>query len=214
MYTNPNKSDYIDAKGIQLVRRDNCPLVKDVSQKVLDTIMYDLDTKLAADYARDAARQLLAGVIPIDKLVVSKSLRRISYETDQNGVIQLKHDYKSAAQPHITVALKMERRDPGTGPRSGDRVPYVFIETQDKNTLQHEKAEDPDYVKTQNIRIDAEYYLEHALNSPLNGLFELFMMNPGEELFGRIKQEHWNGQQMNLKDFFLNSNGVCKIQSQ
>ena len=35
MYSSsPDEADKIDAKGIQLVRRDNCPLVKEVSNKV------------------------------------------------------------------------------------------------------------------------------------------------------------------------------------
>ena len=30
LYTNPEKYDKIDAKGIESVRRDNCPLVKEL----------------------------------------------------------------------------------------------------------------------------------------------------------------------------------------
>ena len=32
MWTKPEKPDYIDVKGLQLVRRDNAPIVKKVSQ--------------------------------------------------------------------------------------------------------------------------------------------------------------------------------------
>jgi len=201
MYTSPEKPDYIDAKGIQLVRRDNCPLVRDISTKVLNTIMYDLDVNQAMEHARNAARDLLYGKVPVEKLVVSKSIRRIKYE-EKDGEIQAIHDYKSSAQPHITLALKLERREPGTGPRSGDRIPYVFVKTGNPKDLQYLKAEDPNYVKEHGLPLDAEYYLEHSLNSPLESLFELFMVNPSKELFERVKREYYGSQQINMKEWF------------
>ena len=54
MFTKPDKPDYIDTKGIQLVRRDSCPLVKEVSTAVLDAIMHDKNTEAALDAARGA----------------------------------------------------------------------------------------------------------------------------------------------------------------
>ena len=42
-YEVPEKPKGIDCKGIQVVRRDNCPLVKDICNPVLDKIMYDKD---------------------------------------------------------------------------------------------------------------------------------------------------------------------------
>ena len=36
MYTNVDAPDYVDAKGIQLVRRDNAPFVREVSKTILN----------------------------------------------------------------------------------------------------------------------------------------------------------------------------------
>ena len=41
LWTNPHKYDKIDAKGIETVRRDNCPLVKDVVNTVLKKILVE-----------------------------------------------------------------------------------------------------------------------------------------------------------------------------
>eukprot|EP00959_Pyramimonas_sp_CCMP1952_P246577 5153597-Pyramimonas_sp.AAC.1 len=68
MYTRPDKPDYIDAKGIQLVRRDNAPFVKDISKTVLHKIMYDRDILGSMDLVQDRARDLLEGRIPVDQL--------------------------------------------------------------------------------------------------------------------------------------------------
>ena len=41
LWTGPEKYDKIDAKGIETVRRDNCPLVKDVVNTVLKKILVE-----------------------------------------------------------------------------------------------------------------------------------------------------------------------------
>lgn len=199
MYTKPEKPDYIDAKGIQLVRRDNCPFVKRVSQSVLDTIMYKMDTQGAIKLVQAAAKELLNYKVACDDLVVSKSLRRISYVKNKREIppgkfsVQCKgfylvHEYKNANLPHLVVSAKHEEREAGSGPKSGDRVPYVFIDTGNPKDLQYTKAEDPDYVKQHNLKLDVLYYLEHALQSPLESLFELFLDDPKKTLFSEALQ--------------------------
>lgn len=65
----------------------------------------------------------------------------------------------------------MRKRDPGSAPQLGDRVPYVFIKMP-KNTPAYLKAEDPIYVLENSVPIDSEHYLHHALENPLLRLFE------------------------------------------
>ena len=33
-----------------------------------------------------------------------------------------------AKQAHVELAMRMRKRDPGTAPNMGDRIPYVFIQ--------------------------------------------------------------------------------------
>jgi len=202
MYTKPDKPDYIDAKGIHLVRRDNCQMVRDTSKKVLDIIMYDRDIDKAIAVVKDVSRRLMAGTIDVMDLVVSKSLKRITYEwfikknnkfvLDEDGKMikleapELITAYKMLSQPHLTVAKKRETREIGTGPKSGDRVPYVFIDTGNPKDKQYVKAEDPIYARDNKLELDSKYYLEHALLSPVQSIFELFLDDPKSELFGEF----------------------------
>ena len=176
MYTNPETPDYIDAKGIQLVRRDNASFVREISKKVLHMIMYDRAIYEAMECVQDEARRLLDHQVPIDQLIVSKSLRK---------------DYKNDKQPHIMVAKKIEQRVPGSGPKCGDRVPYVFMDTNNPKHLQCDKAEDPVYVVENKLEknIDVLYYLKHSLISPVESLFELFIDDPAKCLFGDMIME-------------------------
>ena len=160
MWTRYEEPDGIDCKGIQVVRRDNCPIVREVSKEILDEIMYNRDVPKAQSIAKRVIRDLLEYRIPIDKLILSKSLR---------------HNYKSENVPHKKLAEKMFERDPMNAPKKGDRVPYVFVETGTYTELQYEKVEDPVYAQEHNLKPDVLYYLEHQLRSPLETLFELLM---------------------------------------
>ena len=207
MYTNPDKPDYIDAKGIQLVRRDNCPFVKEVSRNALNTIMYDRDIDKAFQIAKDASVKLLNYEVQIPDLVVSKSLKKINYNYKSKDKTAgypflMTSAYANQNQPHLTVAMKQETREKGYGPKSGDRVPYIFLDTGNRKHLQFEKAEDPQYAIENNLKIDAEYYLDHGLRSPLESLFEVFMDNP-KDLFSNSRNDFLKlkNKQTNIWEF-------------
>lgn len=169
MYTKPDAPDYVDTKGIQLVRRDNCQLVKDVSTAVLNAIMYDKSTDAALKAAREHMAAILGGATPIAKFVVSKALRG---------------DYKNTAQPHLYVARKLASRR-GYPVPTGTRVPYVFVENLEAPLcLQAEKAEDPEYAEANGLPIDLLYYVEHQLSSPVCALLEVLVEDPEAAVFG------------------------------
>lgn len=169
MYTRPEAPDYVDTKGLQLVRRDSCPLVKEVSTAVLDAIMYRRDTAEALDLARRFVADLLAGRHAVEKFVVSKTLRS---------------DYKNDKQPHLYVARKLAARR-GQPVPSGTRVPYVFVEDLDApDGLQAERAEDPAYAAEHGLPLDVLYYLDHQVARPLATLLELLVEDVDAEVMG------------------------------
>ena len=96
-WTNPNNYDYIDYKGIQVVRRDNCEFVRENSKKIFEYILkndkvlkYDFDTveeviETSKEYARDKIRMLVNSEVPMKQLVLSKSIRA-GYAFDNKAV--------------------------------------------------------------------------------------------------------------------------------
>jgi DNA polymerase elongation subunit (family B) len=58
--------------------------------------------------------------------------------------------------------MRMRKRDPGTAPNVGDRVPYVIVEGA-KNAPAYERSEDPVYVLENNLSIDTKYYLTNQV---------------------------------------------------
>eukprot|EP01116_Phalansterium_solitarium_P016226 TRINITY_DN3727_c0_g1_i4.p1 TRINITY_DN3727_c0_g1~~TRINITY_DN3727_c0_g1_i4.p1 ORF type:complete len:592 (+),score=282.68 TRINITY_DN3727_c0_g1_i4:413-2188(+) len=114
LWTNPSKFDKIDAKGIETVRRDNCPLVRNVINTCLEKILIDRDIDGAQQYTRQVISDLLQNKLDLSLLVISKALSKEG------------KDY-AAKQAHVELAERMRKRDPHTAPAIGDRVPYVII---------------------------------------------------------------------------------------
>lgn len=73
-------------------------------------------------------------------------------------------------QAHVELAARMKKRDAGTAPQMGDRVPYVII-TGAKGAKTYEKGEDPIYVLENSLGIDCKWYLSNQLSNPLTRIF-------------------------------------------
>mmetsp|Transcript_11802 Transcript_11802/g.27341 ORF Transcript_11802/g.27341 Transcript_11802/m.27341 type:complete len:510 (-) Transcript_11802:346-1875(-) len=170
LWTNPDKFDKMDCKGIETVRRDNCGLVRTMVDTCLKTILMHRDPKLAAEFVKSVIRDLLTNKVDISDLIITKALHKEGAEVKN-------------MQAHVVLAAKMRARDPNTAPVLGDRVPYVIIKGA-KNAKAYEKAEDPIYVLENNIPIDVQHYLEHQLSQPILRLFEAIMDKPQSLLSG------------------------------
>jgi len=157
-FTKAETWDKIDCKGIETVRRDNCPMVAKMMNSCLHKILVNRDPQGAVQFVKQVISDLLCNRIDISQLVITKEL------TKSDG------EY-AAKQAHCELANKMRKRDAGTAPKLGDRVPYVIIAAS-KGTPAYQKAEDPIYVLENNIPIDAEYYLNNQLSKPLLRIFD------------------------------------------
>jgi DNA polymerase elongation subunit (family B) len=137
----------VEAKGISLVRRDSCVLVRDVTKRALDHILIDRQPELACSVIHQAAAALLSGQVPVRDLVMSKALRA---------------QYKAGIlQPHDVVRAKIAMRSPGEEPRPGDRVEFVYVEGREgiKQTSITCRAEDPQHVQEAGLLVDLYHYL-------------------------------------------------------
>ncbi|KJH52362.1 DNA polymerase [Dictyocaulus viviparus] len=173
-FTNPNKHDKMDCKGLETVRRDNCPLVAKVLNTCLEKLMIARDATSALEFAKRVISDLLCNKIDISLLIISKELTKSS-------------DKYQAKQAHVELAARMRKRDPGSAPRLGDRVPYVIIASA-KNVPAYEKAEDPTFVLKNNIPIDTKHYLTNQLAKPLARIFEPILGDRAERML--IEGEH------------------------
>ena len=143
----------IDIKGLQVVRRDSCPYVRETLKSLLNMVLESSDPTPVIAFARDAARKLMSGDVPPEKLLMSK---------------QLASEYK-VPQPHVTVRNKMRERTPGSEPQQGDRVAFVIVKGEGK---MYEKAEDPVWARDHSVPLDYQYYFTNQFKKPVQDLLE------------------------------------------
>ncbi|CAN6476022.1 unnamed protein product [Victoria cruziana] len=168
LWTNPEKYDKMDTKGIETVRRDNCLLVKNLVNECLHKILIERDVPAAVKYVKNTIADLLLNRMDLSLLVITKGLTKTG------------DDYAVKAA-HVELAERMRKRDAATAPNVGDRVPYVIIKAA-KGAKAYEKSEDPIFVLENNIPIDHQYYLENQISKPLMRIFEPILKNAEEEL--------------------------------
>jgi DNA polymerase delta subunit 1 len=143
----------IDVKGLQVVRRDSCPFVRETLKKILGMILESSDPTPVIEEARGAAKKLMHGQVPIESLLMSK---------------QLASAYK-VPMAHVAVRDKIKARAPGSEPQQGDRVPFVIVKGDGR---MFEKAEDPAWVRDKNVPIDYQYYFTNQFKKPVQDLLE------------------------------------------
>ena len=177
--------DYIDVKGLQLVRRDNTAHVREVCKELLDVVLESSDTEPPKALALQRAIELLEGDVPNEKLTLSQSLSD-SYKVKGHNVSINSPGIKDINQAHVQVVRKMRERQPGSEPQSGDRVPYILVKTEDSKAKAFEKSEDPKYVSENNVPIDYEYYFMNKFINPVCDLLEPLFEDPKEEIFGEL----------------------------
>jgi DNA polymerase delta subunit 1 len=168
LWTNTEKYDKMDTKGIETVRRDNCLLVRQVIETVLEKILKERDEQGAIEYVQNTISDLLQNKLDFSQLVITKGFTK---DADSYGV----------KMAHIELAQRMRQRDPATAPVVGDRIAYVIIKAA-KNAKAYEKSEDPIYALENNLPIDTKHYLDQFLTKPLLRIFEPIVHNAASVL--------------------------------
>jgi len=181
--------DYVDVKGLQLVRRDNTPHMREVCKELLDVILTSGDTGPPMDLARKRANELLGGEISNDQLILSQGLSD-SYKVGGKNVSITSPESININQAHVQVVNKMRQRKPGSEPQSGDRVPYILTKTDNPRAKAFEKSEDPKYVEENNIPVDYHYYFVNKFLNPVCDLLDPLFGNTKQEIFGEIIEKY------------------------
>lgn len=164
--TDEGWEDKIIMKGIETIRRDWCDLVSTTLFNVLEIILKEQNPKKAFKYVRGVLNKLKNNEIPIESLVITKSISKPI------------RSYKGI-QPHVELVKKMRKRSPSDAPGVGDRIGFVII--QGLQMLSN-RTEDPEYAKAHGLKIDYRYYIENQLLPPLERVFESMGIDKSELL--------------------------------
>ena len=158
--TDPNKGKRKEM-GIVLKRRDNAPIVKDIYGGIIDILMKKQNIQEAIDFLKSCLQNIVEEKYPMEKLIITKSLR--SGYKNPNSIA------------HKVLADRITARDPGSKPSSGDRIPFVYIVTNNKKALQGEKIETPTFIKENGLKIDYSFYITNQIMKPVQQVYALVL---------------------------------------
>lgn len=170
----PRKPAKTMAKGLELVRRDACQLVKVAQRKVVDLLLHQKDVGEATRTMLAALGQVLeipAGG-PFDLVKQSKSLRS-SYHDESREV-------------HCVVRSLMRQRELGSEPQVGDRVEFVVVASHCERVV--DKCEDVKFAEAQRLPPDWLHYLE-SIERPLKAILEVPLEHTKPQLLQELLKE-------------------------
>jgi hypothetical protein len=139
--------------GIALTRRDYCKMVKKCYKEIIEVIMEMKENDInvvskGIDIFKKYINDILNYNIKFDDLIVSALLAK-SYKT---------------RPVHLILAEKLKARNEEV--QIGSRIPYIYIESNDKTKIKSELGEDPEYAKLHNLKFNRLCYLEQ-LSKPI-----------------------------------------------
>lgn len=166
----------LDMKGIDAVRRDRSQLVRDASNAILHSLLYERSVVSAMMVLRKQLQDMAEGKVPIEAFVLSKSL---------------KSNYSSSNLPHVMAWKRMLERGDEGAPPVGARMPYVILT--DLNNLGgketpaklYERSEHPDFASfaiRSGRKLDYPYYIESLFN-PLTKLLQFCNVQDLKSIF-------------------------------
>ena len=174
--------------GVSYKKRDYAPIVADVCKTLVNMIFETIveeskngDSEYVREitldkvhkYIRDRIAGILEGNEPLDKFIITKSLRA---------------NYASPERiAHKVLADRMTRRDPGNAPRPNERLEFCFVEVPEyynvrilksgavrigamQKIMTGDRIEHIDYIKEKNLIIDYAHYITNQLKNTLDNI--------------------------------------------
>lgn len=170
------KMKYVDAKGSEAARRDNCHLLVKILKR-LQVMMFveDRSQKEVLAYIDDEFDKIYKGEYDMAWFITTQKFGK-PVEEYQNPLA------------HITLVKTLQKRDPASAPQVGARIPYVFVPAHSKSKTS-ERVEDPRYALKHKITLDYEYYIKHKFREPLTNALKLWV-GPRKinQLFDRVRR--------------------------
>ncbi len=137
------KDGRIDIVGFEAVRGDWAEISKEVQSKVIELILKEGDIKGAVEYVRNVVKELKEGKVPLEKLIIWKTLEKEINE------------YK-AELPHVVAARRALAK--GYKIRKGEKIGYVIVKGGGRLSS---RAWPWFMVKREDV--DVNYYIEHQV---------------------------------------------------
>ncbi|KAK4054930.1 DNA polymerase zeta [Microbotryomycetes sp. JL201] len=151
----------IEAKGIEIIRRDGIPGLQKMEDQCLRLLFTTQDLSQVKSYCQRQWAKLLANNASPQDFIIAKAVKLGTYAEDRQP------------PPGAAVAARMKAQDPRGEPEYGERVPYILFQAE-PGTNQVDRAVSPEeFLADPRMRLDAYHYIEAMMLKPLGRIFDL-----------------------------------------
>uniref|UniRef100_A0A8C9WRL0 DNA polymerase zeta catalytic subunit n=1 Tax=Scleropages formosus TaxID=113540 RepID=A0A8C9WRL0_SCLFO len=162
MYESLDQKDPVfDAKGIETVRRDNCPAVSKILERSIKLLFDTRDISQVKQYVQRQCMKILEAKASMQDLTFAKEYRGSgSYRP-------------GACVPALEITRRMLAYDRRSEPRVGERVPYVVVCGMPGVPLIQLVRRPLEVLRDPSMRLNATYYITKQILPPLSRIFAL-----------------------------------------
>jgi DNA polymerase elongation subunit (family B) len=153
----------VKTKGVANSRRNYCTFTRKLYSNAID-VMFKRGKDEALEYVFDQVLRLISGKVPLDELVMTKSIKPLE-------------SYKGENIPHVLMYRRLIAE--GNVVELGNRLEYIFVDLGYQCKLQGQKMFTPQEVVAKSLQVDYLYYIEKQLIVAMDELLSLL----GEENF-------------------------------
>ncbi|RKP00368.1 hypothetical protein CXG81DRAFT_2697, partial [Caulochytrium protostelioides] len=150
-----------DAKGIEVVRRDNCPVVAKSMEVCLKLLFRTQDLSLIRRYLTRQWAKLMLGRCSVQDFVIAKEVKLGTYSADR------------PPPPGAIVAGQQMQRDRRVQPQYGERVPYVVVYGGPGSRLMDLVVSPMALVHDPSLRLHGSYYITKQIIPALGRVLHL-----------------------------------------
>jgi DNA polymerase I len=145
----------VDIVGFEAVRGDWAEIAREVQENIIEILLKEGSVEKAVEYVRGVINSLTQGKIPIEKLIIWKTLTKPIEQYE-------------ATAPHVSAAKKLIKQ--GFKVEVGDKVGYVVVKGAGSIS---DRAYPYQFVKDPRA-IDYNYYIDHQILPAALRILEYF----------------------------------------
>ncbi|ORX46867.1 DNA/RNA polymerase, partial [Piromyces finnis] len=150
----------LEGKGIEIIRRDGCPLTQRIMRECLDILFKSRDLSKLKLYLNYEWQNVIQEKIPLKEFIISKAVKLGKYG-------------ESHIPPSALIALEKMKHDPRSNPQYGERVPFVVIYKGPNSPLKDCIISPEKLLVKIGYKIHSTYYIMKQVIPALNRLFKI-----------------------------------------
>ncbi|XBW37441.1 hypothetical protein QEN19_003022 [Hanseniaspora menglaensis] len=192
----------LQAKGLEIIRRDGTPLLQKLMETSVKLLFDSCNITVVQNFITAEFEKLYRGKYLIQDLCFSRKVKLGHYKKE-NTLPPAAYLAKEAMDDDVRAEAQYKQT-----------VRYVVVQKKDKKALLREKAMTPvDFMKNrrnQNLQLDMEYYIVKHLISPLNRIYNLIGIDC-YPWFENVKNKFTNNFETSFQNKSVNSKLLHKV---